>query len=102
MPLVSGTGPNPRAKHPGMILEVTDEAIIHIDLRWTQTMPSHSMAARVGQIFIGHFPTGVYQHKFGHLLSPLCEGCRILDTRAQMLLDCTDWVFQREQLREWL
>ena len=65
-------------------------------------MHSRFMAARVGQFLIGHFPTGVYLHRFGHLPSPLCEGCGVPDTRAHMLLDCTRWAFQRERLREWL
>ena len=60
------------------------------------------MAARVGQFLTGHFPTGVYLHRFGHLPSPLCEGCGVPDTRAHMLLDCTRWTFQRERLRDWL
>ena len=86
----------------GMILEPTDEVIIHTDLQWTQSMHSRFMAARVGQFLTGHFPTGVYLHRFGHLPSPLCEGCGVPDTRAHMLLDCTRWTFQRERLREWL
>ena len=32
----------------GMILEPTEEVIIHTDLGWTQAMPSRFMAARVG------------------------------------------------------
>ena len=72
----------------GMILEPTQEVIIHTDLGWTQAMPSRFMAARVGQFLTGHFPTGVFLHRFGHLPSPLCEGCGVLDTRGHLLLDC--------------
>ena len=60
------------------------------------------MVARVGQFLIGHFPTGVYLHRFGYLPSPLSEGCRVPNMRAHVLLDCTRWAFQRERLWEWL
>ena len=64
----------------GMILEPTEEVIIHTDLGWTQAMPSRFMAARVSQFLTGHFPTGMFLHRFGHLPSPLCEDCGVLDT----------------------
>ena len=86
----------------GMILEPTEEVIIHTDLGWTEAMPSRFMAARVGQFLTGHFPTGVFLHRFGHLPSPLCEGCGVPDTRSHLLLDCPRWAFHRERLREWL
>ena len=79
-----------------MILEPPKEVIIYNDLRWTQTMPSHFMATCVGQFLTGHFPTGVYLHRFGYLPSPLCEGCGLLELRGQMLLDYTRWVFERD------
>ena len=60
------------------------------------------MAARVGQFLTGHFPTGVYLHRFGHLPSPLCVGCGVPDTREHLLLDCTRWAFHRERLQDWL
>ena len=69
---------------------------------WTQAMPSRFMAARVGQFLIGHFPMGVYLHRFGHLPSPLYEECGVLDTRGHMLLACPRWAFQHERLQEWL
>ena len=31
-----------------MVLESMEEKIVHTDLGWTQAMPSHFMAARVG------------------------------------------------------
>ena len=77
----------------GTILEPTEEGIVHTDLGWTQVMPSRFMAARVGQFLTGHFPTGVYLHRFGHLPSPLCEGCGVPDTRSHMLLVCPRWAF---------
>ena len=86
----------------GMILEPTEEVIIHTDLGWTEAMPSRFMAARVGQFLTGHFPTGVFLHRFGHLPSPLCEDCGVLDTRGHLLLDCPRWAFHRERLKEWL
>ena len=79
-----------------------EEVIVHTDLGWTQAMPSRFMAARVGQFLTGHFPTGVYLHRFGHLPSPLCEECGVPDTRGHMLLTCPRWAFHRERLREWL
>ena len=65
-------------------------------------MPSCFMVARVSQFLMGHFPTGVYLHRFGHLPSPLCEDCGVPDTRAHMLLSCPHWEFHRTHLREWL
>ena len=84
----------------GNILELTEEVIIHTDLGWTQAMPSRFMAAWVGQFLIGHFPTSVFLHRFGHLLSPLCKGCGVLDTRGHLLLDWPRWAFHRERLKE--
>ena len=86
----------------GMVLEPTEEVIIHTDLRWTQSMPSRFMAARVGQFLTGHFPTGAYLHRFGHLPSPLCEDCGVPDTRDHILLECPRWTYHRERLQEWL
>ena len=86
----------------GQPLEPMEEVIVHTDLGWTQAMPSRFMAARVGQFLTGHFPTGVYLHRFGHLPSPLCEECGVPDTRGHMLLTCPRWAFHRERLREWL
>ena len=86
----------------GPILEPSEEMIVHTDLGWTQVMPSRFMAARVGQFLTGHFPTGVYLHRFGHLPSPLCEECGVPDTRSHMLLVCPRWAFHRERLRTWL
>ena len=86
----------------GTILEPTEETIIYTDLHWTQSMPSRFMAARVGQFLTGHFPTAVYLHRFGHLPSPLCVGCGVLDTREHLLMDCTRWAFHRTRLQEWL
>ena len=60
------------------------------------------MAARVGQFLIGHFPMGVYLYHFGHLPSPLCVGCGVLDTREHLLVDCTRWAFHRVRFQEWL
>ena len=85
-----------------MILEPTKEVIIHTNLCWTEAMPSRFMAARVGQFLTGHFPMGVFLHRFGHLPSPLCEGCGVPDTWRHLLLDCPHWAFHPEQLREWL
>ena len=79
----------------GTILEPTEETIISTDLHWTQSMPSRFMAARVGQLLTGHFPTGVYLYRFGHLPSPLCVGCGVLDTREHLLMDYTLWAFHR-------
>ena len=45
---------------------------------------------------------GVFLHQFGHLPSPLCEGCGVPDTQGHLLLDCPRWAFHCEQLREWL
>ena len=86
----------------GTILEPSAEVIVHTDLGWTQAMPSRFMAARVGQFLTGHFPTGVYLHRFGHLPSPLCEDCGVLDSRRHMLLDCPRWALHRERLRDWM
>ena len=52
-------------------------------------MSSPFMAAMVGQFLMGHFPTDVYLYHFGHLLSPLCVGCGVLDMREHLLMDCT-------------
>ena len=86
----------------GTILEPSEEVIVHTDMGWTQAMPSRFMAARVGQFLTGHFPTGVYLHRFGHLPSPLCEDCGVLDSRRHMLLDCPRWALHRERLRDWM
>ena len=86
----------------GTVLEQAEEEIIHTDLVWTQHMPSRFMAARVGQFLTGHFPTGVYLHRFGYLPSPLCVGCGVPDTREHMLLDCSRWAFHRARLQDWL
>ena len=86
----------------GTLLEPTEESIIYTDLGWTQALPSRFMAARVGQFLTGHFPTGVYLHRFGHLPSPLCEACAVPDTRGHMLLECPRWSFHRARLSEWL
>ena len=81
-------------------MEPTEEVIIHTDLGWTEAIPSRFMATRVGQFLTGHFPTGVFLHRFGHPPSPLCEGCGIPDTRSDLLLGCPRWAFHRERLRE--
>ena len=62
----------------GMILEPTEEVIIHTELDSTEAMHSSFMAAWVGQFLIGHFPTGVLLHRFGHLPSPFVRvmGCQ--------------------------
>ena len=86
----------------GMVLEPIEEVIIHTDLRWTQSMPSRFMAARVGQFLTGHFLSGAYLHRFGHLPSPLCQDCGVLDTRDHILLECPHWTYYRERLQEWL
>ena len=86
----------------GTILEPSEEVIVHTDMGWTQTMPSQFMATRVGQFLTGHFPTGVYLHRFDHLPSPLCEECRVLDTWRYMLLVCPRWALHRERLRDWM
>ena len=70
-----------------MILEPAEDVIIHTNLGLTQAMHSHFMAAQVGEFLIGHFPTGVFLHRFGHLPSPLCEGCGVPDTWDHLLLD---------------
>ena len=54
----------------GTLLEPTEESIIYTDLGWTQALPSWFMAAQVCQFLTRHFPTGVYLHRFGHLLFP--------------------------------
>ena len=86
----------------GTVLEPSEDVIMHTDLRWTQSMPSRFMAARVGQFLTGHFPTGVYLHRFRHLPSPLCTRCGVRDTREHMLLRCDRWSFLRARLREWM
>ena len=59
-------------------MEPTEEVVIHTDLGLTEAMPSRFMAAQVGQFLIGHFPMGVFLHKFGQLPSPFVRvvGCR--------------------------
>ena len=86
----------------GTVLAPMEEEIVHTDLGWTQAMPSRFMAARVGQFLTGHFPTGVYLHRFGHLSSPLCEECGTPDTRSHMLLACPRWAFHRARIQDWM
>ena len=86
----------------GTVLEPSEEVLVHTDLGWTQAMPSRFLAARVGQFLTGHFPTGVYLHRFGHLPSPLCADCGVLDSRSHMLLDCPRWARHRARLRDWM
>ena len=70
-----------------------EEEIVHTDLGWTQAMPSRFMAARVGQFLTGHFPTGVYLHRFDHLPYPFYEELGIPVTCSNMLLACPRWAF---------
>ena len=65
-------------------------------------MPSRFMAARVGQFLSGHFPTAKYLHRFGHLPTPLCECCGVVDTRGHLLLECRRWELLRQRLHQWL
>ena len=79
-----------------------EDSIIRSDLRWLRDMPSRFMAARVGQFLSGHFPTAKYLHRFGHLPTPLCDCCGVVDTRGHLLLDCQRWAFTRWRLHQWL
>ena len=68
-----------------------------LDPEYAFTVPGRPV-----QFLTGHFPTGVYLYRFGHLSSPLCVGCGVLDTREHLLMDFTRWAFHRARLREWL
>ena len=86
----------------GLVLESTEDVIIHTDLRWTRLMPTRFMAAQVGQFLTGHFPTGEYLFRFGFVTSPLCTYCEIRDSREHMLLECPQWAHHRQRLTGWL
>ena len=86
----------------GDILDPLEDTIIRSDLRWLRNMPSRFMAARVGQFLSGHFPTAKYLHRFGHMPTPLCECCGVVDTRGHLLLECRRWTFLRQRLHQWL
>ena len=86
----------------GEVLDTMEDSIIRSDLRWLQDMPSRFMAARVGQFLSGHFPTAKYLHRFGHLPTPLCDCCGVVDTRGHLLLECRRWAFTRQHLHQWL
>ena len=73
------------------VLDLMEGTIIRSDLRWLRAMPSRFMAARVGQFLSGHFPTAKYLHRFGHLPTPLCECCGVVDMRGHLLLECRRW-----------
>ena len=86
----------------GDILDPREDTIIRSDLRWLRNIPSRFMAARVGQFLSGHFPTARYLHRFGHLQTPMCECCGVVDTRGHLLLECRRWTFLRQRLHQWL
>lgn len=86
----------------GTMLDITEDAIVHTDLRWTRTIPTRRAVALVAQFITGHFPTAVYLAVRGLHHSPLCDYCGCLDTRAHLLLECGKYHHHRQHLTSWL
>ena len=72
----------------GEVLNSMGDTIIRSDLLWLRAMPSCFMVGFVSQFLYGHFLTAKYLHRFGHMLTLLCECCGVVDTIGHLLLEC--------------